>query len=224
MPTDGLVAWFDLWSLGWKVAGNLELTLHGAARSDVVRCLCLELGLKAVNDVFDVGMAPLNRAARPDFRSKRPQRCRQLDWTLGRFSTCNSSKHRWFWNHKRHKSTQLDLWGPTICAHHALEYSQEEFDVAFWSKANGNFSADNILLGLNDQILGGADLQSSQYSANQPVCQHGGRWFSERLMPSHHNVVRLRSRVLDFDRALDVEDIQLFRSNASLTRCRIANT
>ena len=215
VPTDGLVAWFDF-GLGVEdQAGNLELTLHGGAQLDDGVLDVSESGAWAESSEL-----PSSFEGNPEFSVVAVLQV-QMDhngaasWGVGGGvdSAPATAQNINSWNHNATNQVTLDLWGATTWGS-GLEYSQEEFDVAFWSKANGNFSADNILLGLNDQILGGADLFNLRNTANQPVLPAGGKLFLGKagLEDNYYGPFKIKSFGL-FDRALDVEDIQLFRSN-----------
>jgi len=214
VPTDGLVAWFDFGNGLEDQTGNLELTLHGGAQLANGALDVSEYGAWAESSEL-----PSSFEGNPEFSVVAFLQCQMehvsaASWGIGGGSDAGAiAQNINSWNHNSTNQVVLDLWGTTTLGA-GLEYNQESFDVAFWSKANSNFSSDNILLGLNGDVVGGAGLTYLRGQSNQPNLPSGGKLFLGKagLEDAYYGPFKIKSFGL-FDRALDVEEYILIRSN-----------
>ena len=226
VPTDGLVAWFDFGNGLEDQTGNLELTLHGGAQLANGALDVSEYGAWAESSEL-----PSSFEGNPEFSVVALLQCQMehvsaASWGIGGGSDAGDmAQNINSWNHNSTNQVVLDLWGTTTLGS-GLEYNQESFDVAFWSKANSNFSSDNILLGLNGDVVGGAGLTYLRGQSNQPNLPSGGKLFLGKagLEDAYYGPFKIKSFGL-FDRALDVEEYILIRSNlvAESLGCTSAN-
>lgn len=213
VPTDGLVAWFDF-GLGQEdQSGNLELILHGGAHlADGV------LDVSQSGAWAESSELPPSLEGAPAFSvvavlQSQMSHYDAASWGIGGGSTTQNINS---WNHSSGEAANqvtVDLWGETTFGS-GLEYSQEEFDVALWTKTAGNFSAGNILLGLNDQIVGGPDLAVLRNGLDLPDLPEGGKLYLGKagLEDNYYGPFKIKIFGL-FDRALDVEEYLLLRFN-----------
>ncbi len=213
VPTDGLVAWFDF-GLGQEdQSGNLELILNG--------------GAQLADGVLDVSQSgawaesselPPSLEGAPAFSvvavlQSQMSHYDAASWGIGGGSPIQNINS---WNHSSGAAANqvtVDLWGETTFGS-GLEYSQEDFDIAFWSKTAGNFSAGNILLGLNEQVVEGADLTSLRNGLELPDLPEGGKLYLGKAGSEDNYYGPFQFKIFGlFDRALDVEEYELLRLN-----------
>lgn len=213
VPTNGLVAWFDFGFGQEDQSGNLELILNGGAQlADGVLDVSQSGAWAESNEL------PPSLEGAPAFSvvavlQSQMSHYDAASWGIGGGSTTQNINS---WNHSSGEAANqvtVDLWGGTTFGS-GLEYSQEEFDVALWTKTAGNFSAGNILLGLNDQIVGGPDLAALRNGLDLPALPEGGKLYLGKagLEDNYYGPFKIKIFGL-FDRALDVEEYLLLRFN-----------
>ena len=213
VPTDGLVAWFDFGLGPEDQTGNLDLTLQGGAQLSDGTLDVTQPGAWA-----ESGELPDSFEGAPAFTvvavlQSQMSHYDAASWGIGGGSPSQNINS---WNHSSGNEANqvtVDLWGETTFGS-GLEYSQEEFDIAFWSKMAGNFSADNLLLGLNEQIVGGTGLDSIRDGGEFPNLPAGGRLYLGKAGSEDNYYGPFKIKIFGlFNRALDAEEYFNIRFN-----------